>query len=77
MPIPPTADEIVGLITAHIERGDPGFRPGDRLPSWRLLADRYDVSVPTISRVMRKLREAGLVIGVPGRASYVADDPRP
>lgn len=46
---------------------------GTRLPTHRALATRYGIAVATASRVYRDLTAAGLVIGEPGRGTFVRD----
>jgi len=73
VPIPWTTDQVVGEIAARIQRGAVGFLPGDQLPTYAKLADEFGISVPSAARVIRKLRDAGLVVGVPGRGTFVAE----
>ncbi|QBI54571.1 FadR/GntR family transcriptional regulator [Streptomonospora litoralis] len=47
------------------------WRPGDKLPSERRLAERYGVSRPVVREVLRRLQERGLIVVHPGRGSYV------
>lgn len=74
MPIPITVDQLVDNLTALIERGEPGYRPGDKLPTYAQLADQYQTSAPTVARAMRRLRLAGLIVGVSGQGTYVSED---
>ncbi|TFV61179.1 PLP-dependent aminotransferase family protein [Mycobacterium sp. PS03-16] len=61
------ADEIAGRIRS-------GALPaGTRLPTHRDLADRYGVAVATATKVYRLLADAGLVVGEPGRGTFVRD----
>ncbi|BAX99012.1 putative transcriptional regulator, GntR family protein [Mycobacteroides stephanolepidis] len=61
------ADEIAGQIRT-------GTLPaGARLPTHRALAGRYGIAVATASRVYRDLTAAGLVVGEPGRGTFVRD----
>ena len=53
------------------------FTPGERLPSIRQLADEYEISPQTVQNALRELRQAKLVVGQQGRASYVRDPSRP
>lgn len=61
------ADELAVQIQA-------GAMPaGTRLPTHRALARRYGIAVATASRVYRDLTVAGLVVGEPGRGTFVRD----
>lgn len=75
MPIPWTTDQVVGEITARIERRAPGYLPGDQLPTYDALAAEFGISPMGAARVIRKLREAGIVVGVQGRGTFVAEEP--
>jgi DNA-binding LacI/PurR family transcriptional regulator len=48
------------------------WKPGDRLPTEREFADRYQVSRPTISKVLGRLRDLGLVTRTVGAGTFVA-----
>lgn len=57
-------------LRAHIEKLLADTAPGERLPTDRRLAARFGVSLPTVQRTMRLLRDEGLVARVPGRGSF-------
>ncbi|OHU80027.1 PLP-dependent aminotransferase family protein [Mycobacteroides chelonae] len=61
------ADEIAGQIRTGT------LSAGTRLPTHRALAGRYGIAVATASRVYRDLTAAGLVVGEPGRGTFVRD----
>lgn len=46
---------------------------GTRLPTHRALAARHGIAVATASRVYRDLTASGLVVGEPGRGTFVRD----
>lgn len=69
--IPMSSAQIVDDITARIRSGE--YAPGSQLPTIAALADLYDVSPATISRVMITLRATRTVIGVPGRGTFVPE----
>jgi DNA-binding transcriptional MocR family regulator len=60
-------------IAAAIQRGD--LRPGRRLPSHRMLADRLHVSIGTVTRAYREALHRGLVAGEVGRGTFVRENP--
>jgi GntR family transcriptional regulator len=62
--------QIADDLTARI-RGQE-YRPGDKLPSLRELAELYSVSVSTIQRALELTRERGLTVGRGGSGVYVA-----
>lgn len=72
MPIPSSGDEIEAEIIDRIERGV--YPPGSRLPSTTEFALEFGVSYATIYRVVRRLREAGDVVGRPGNGVFVSED---
>lgn len=47
--------------------------PGTRLPAHRELARRHGMALATATRVYAELREAGLVVGEPGRGTFVRE----
>lgn len=59
--------QIEGLILQGI------LRPGERLPSERDLAERMEVSRPSLREAVADLEQAGLVVTRPGSGIYVAD----
>jgi DNA-binding transcriptional MocR family regulator len=63
--------EIVDRLTAEIRDGV--LAPGTRLPTHRDLARRHGIALATATRVYAQLAAAGLVIGEPGRGTFVRD----
>ncbi|WP_367305658.1 FadR/GntR family transcriptional regulator [Alicyclobacillus acidocaldarius] len=61
--------EIAEEIRRQIEEG--AFRPGDRLPTLRELADRFGVSRATVREALSALRGQGLVEFRHGMGTYV------
>jgi GntR family transcriptional regulator len=61
---------IADDIRARVTTGE--YRPGERLPSYAQLADLYSVSLATVRRAVRLLRQQGVVEGYPGKGVYVA-----
>ncbi len=64
---------LVEVLRRHIA----GSRPGEILPSTRLLVARHRVSPVTVSRALAQLTAEGLVVTRPGVGSFVAARPRP
>ncbi|MFH8500685.1 GntR family transcriptional regulator [Streptomyces coeruleorubidus] len=46
---------------------------GDKLPSTRELADRYDVAPGTVQRALAELRSGGIIYSHQGRGSYIRE----
>ncbi len=66
----PTFRRIVEEIASKIKSGE--LKPGDKLPSTSELAKIYDVSTGTVYRALSLLHDRELIIGQPGRGTYVA-----
>ena len=49
------------------------FEPGDKLPSERMLAERFDVSRSNLREALQKLEFYGLVKSIPQSGTFVAD----
>jgi DNA-binding GntR family transcriptional regulator len=67
---PPNFRRIANDYTAKIESGE--LAVGAKLPSTREIADLYDVSVGTVYRALSLLHDRELIVGQPGRGTYVA-----
>ncbi len=65
--------QVATTIAAAIQRGD--YRPGQRIPSERELADEHGVSRPTIREATIALEVVGLVRSRHGSGIYVVDHP--
>lgn len=52
------------------------LRPGDKVPSEHALVDMFDVSRMTVNRALRELKTEGVLIGVAGVGSFIAE-PKP
>ncbi|MEU8305785.1 GntR family transcriptional regulator [Actinomadura sp. NPDC048955] len=65
----PPYRRIAADIRAQIQDGR--LRPGDRVPSIRQIAQRWDVAIATATRVIATLREEGLVEAKVGAGSVV------
>ena len=66
--------QIADDVEQRIASGE--LKPGARLISERDLAEFYDVSYGTIRRVMKELRERGLISTVHGRGTFVIPQPK-
>lgn len=62
---------IVDRLTAEIRDGQ--LAPGTRLPTHRDLARQHGIALATATRVYAHLARAGLVVGEPGRGTFVRD----
>lgn len=62
---------VVRQIELLILRGI--LRPGERLPSERDLADKLDVSRPSLREAIAELQDRGLLVSRPGAGIYVAE----
>jgi DNA-binding transcriptional MocR family regulator len=62
---------IVDRLTADIREGR--LAPGTRLPTHRDLAREHGTALATATRVYAQLARAGLVVGEPGRGTFVRD----
>ncbi|MEV4215791.1 winged helix-turn-helix domain-containing protein [Micromonospora sp. NPDC049662] len=71
MPIPYTAREIEDDLTRRIAAGE--FRPGSRLPTYDAPAQEYGSARRTVARAVDALKSRGLVVGVPGSGTFVAE----
>lgn len=73
--VPPLYQRVIDAIKDDVESGR--LKPGDRIPSIAELAKRYDVSQGTVKTALLVLRQSGVVVGVQGRATYVAHPGEP
>jgi GntR family transcriptional repressor for pyruvate dehydrogenase complex len=69
--IPISRESLVKALSESLTGGD--FKPGQRLPSERVLAEQYAVSRPVIREAMQRLRERGLIHVAPGSGSYLRE----
>lgn len=65
--------QAAAAIAAAIQRGD--YRPGQRIPSERDLAEEHGVSRPTIREALIALEVTGLVRSRHGSGIFVVDEP--
>lgn len=62
---------IVNLIVARIRNNE--LRPGSKVPSENEIIKEYNVSNTTARKVLQEIENAGLVIKVRGRGTFVKD----
>lgn len=48
------------------------WKPGQKIPSQRILAEQYDVSRPSLREALQTLETLGLIRSEPGRGTFVA-----
>jgi DNA-binding transcriptional regulator YhcF (GntR family) len=65
----PASQQVADLIRAEIASGS--LAPGDRVPSVRDLASRYNIAPLTAQSAVSILRKDGLVYSSPGRGTFV------
>ena len=61
---PSKAEEIIAVLRSEILRGQ--YRPGERLPSERDLAARFESNRGVIREAIKKLEQLGIVAVAPG-----------
>lgn len=71
VPIPMSAEAIAADLTERIRLGE--YAPGSQLPPYRVIGELYNVGQTTVAKVMTILRARGVVIGVPGRGTFVPE----
>jgi len=65
------SDQIVGQLETMIVEGS--FKPGDRLPPERTLAEQLGVSRPSLREAIQKLAARGMLVSRQGGGTYVTD----
>jgi GntR family transcriptional regulator len=68
----PTYVQVADTLRDEITRGRPGR--GDRLPSVRDLATRFDIAAVTVQSALRVLREEGYIASRSTRGYFVRDE---
>ena len=66
----PLKEQLANVLRARIESGE--LPPGQPIPSESYLQQEHGVSRGTVREAVALLREAGLVITIQGRGTYVA-----
>jgi len=67
----PLYEQVAQQIKKQIVTGD--LKPGELLPSIRLLAKELRISVITTKRAYEELERDGFIITVPGKGTFVSD----
>jgi DNA-binding GntR family transcriptional regulator len=75
MPIPKSVAQVRALLTIRIQRGDPGYQSGDKLPTHEELAAQLPSSRASVARAIALLKDDGLLVGIRGSGVYVAERP--
>ena len=70
-PVPPYR-QLAALLRGQIESGE--LAPGQQLPSVITLAADYQLAVPTVRKAITLLKQEGLVTGVAGYGTFVAEN---
>jgi len=65
----PAYRQLADILHAQIESGQ--LEPDSPVPSETTLVQRYGVARGTVRRAIEVLRDAGLVVTVQGRGTYV------
>lgn len=61
------------MIRGRISDGT--YPPGSRVPSVVQIIEEFEIANVTAQKVLRALREEGLIRTEPGMGSFVADEP--
>ena len=67
----PVYFKVQSAIREEIEKGQ--WKPGDKIPTERVLADKYRVSIGTIKKSMQDLIYEGYLYRVQGKGTFVAE----
>ena len=67
----PIYEQIVSQIKEMIMKGE--LKPGEPMPSMRILAKELHVSVITTQRAYEDLQRDGFIVTVPAKGTFVSD----
>ena len=67
----PIYEQIKSQMLSLISSG--AMKPGDKLPSIRMMAGQLNLNVNTIKKVFAQLEADGVIVTVVGSGSYVAE----
>jgi len=62
--------QLKEIIISAIVRGD--LKPGDQLPSQRVLCEQHEMSHMTVRRALDELMNEGAIYAIPGKGIYVS-----
>lgn len=69
-PVPPYL-QLAAIIRGQVRRGE--LAPGERLPSVLRLSEQHGMSQVTVKKAIRVLKDEGLVQGVAGYGTFIAE----
>ncbi|MFJ7908224.1 GntR family transcriptional regulator [Kitasatospora sp. NPDC096204] len=69
----PPYQQVKGSLRASILTKQPGFQPGDKLPSGPALAKHFGVARGTVDRALDELRTEELIVTRQGSGSFVRE----
>ena len=67
----PPYRQLGAIIRGRVESGE--LAPGAWLPAILAMAAEYQVSVPTVRKALDLLKSEGVVVGVPGYGTFIAE----
>jgi DNA-binding GntR family transcriptional regulator len=67
----PVYRQLADVLRTQIETGQ--LPPRTRVPSLGALAAEYGIAVTTVQQAVKLLKSEGLIIGVPGKGTFVAE----
>lgn len=70
----PSAARLLGALRKMIEQGD--WKPGERIPTERDLAQRFRSARNTVRRALKVLEDEGRIYREVGRGTFVTPSPR-
>lgn len=70
MPSRPLYKQVKDRIVASLVRNE--WRPGEMIPSEKVLASRYEVGLSTVRAAIGELANAGVLIRTQGKGTYVS-----
>ncbi|HTJ67283.1 MAG TPA: winged helix-turn-helix domain-containing protein [Actinospica sp.] len=73
-PLDPRAPYEQVADALRLEIAEKKLKPGDRLPSIRQLAERFQVAAGTIQSALRELKAEGLIVSQQAKGTYVRSD---
>jgi DNA-binding transcriptional regulator YhcF (GntR family) len=65
--------QVIGDIKKRMVGGE--IKPGDRLPSTRVLAQDYEINANTAARIYKEMETMGLCYTERGTGTFVTNDP--